>query len=147
MPVSLWSAAPSSCNVSSSRLAARRIFCQSGQQIAAPVGGQRVAERPLLLRGQAQFIRIDNRRIIQTPLKNVIGLEHGGAFRRLIRFGKAAFAAAQTQRAKLVGHFDLSIEHHQRRRFVVGDLEIELGASDDCHVGLGMVLPCGVGGQ
>ena len=78
-------------------LALLRVKGQRLEQVAVAVGGQRRGEGLSRIGAQAQLIGVHNRRVVQTPLNDIDGVDDRGFSRSFARFNDALLAGFQIQ--------------------------------------------------
>lgn len=87
---------------------------QRTEQVARAVGLQRIAQRLFLGGGKTDRRRVEHAGIIEAPLNDVYGIDHGRLARGLPDFGHPLLATVQQDPALLIVEFHRSVEHRQR---------------------------------
>ena len=96
-----------------------RIFGQRDLQIARPVGLEGFNKDFLFFRCERQIRRINHRRIVKTPLQDVVGNETRSANGRFARLDDGLLAVGQQERGLFVAKPNFAVNHGHRRQLRV----------------------------
>ena len=70
----------------------RGIGAESLQQVPGAISSQRRIKAALFVPFELEILEVQDRRVIETPLQDVVGDETGGTHRRFTRFGHGLLA-------------------------------------------------------